>query len=544
MQKTASVLHSSFKSLAIAKSSKDDITSYDDGPMKRQRRRIPRKTNTIGRPSPRPSNLSKSTRSDPTTSVATRRRTPTRKYGLMQYELLSKEEEQYLGKQVRRAVDLKKKLNHVQETKELDRLERIQKQREDMLYLRWDEDDLDEEAFFSMEDKLEEFLMRNRRGSSNKRSGHYIADYGYDFIEADDEEALGLYLHGIDGIDALERFDSRSVISKASASLDMVDITLTNEEIQEELGLPGGRDELIRILVEGSLAKERLIKSNIRLVISISRKWLLRSATSGEGTFNKRILDGTSTRPSLDEVVQEGIMGLATAVERFEPERNLKLSTYATYYITNEVRKCFQSATTGCLRVPPAYFNIRIRYQKLVKIHYSKTGMTLDIQIAADSLGLKKERLEFILRTTQPLIELDGAVVSSLGMGGNGAGKAGSSMQGVETLPTFSDMLQCMEPTPEAVVERSLLRQCLENALAAELSPHERDVIRLRYGLDDGVSRSVKEVMESCGGMLSQTDIRKAESRAYSKLRVPSSVHNQRLMGFATEFAFFETLDG
>lgn len=85
-------------------------------------------------------------------------------------------------------------------------------------------------------------------------------------------------------------------------------------------------------------------------------------------------------------------------------------------------------------------------------------------------------------------------------------------------------------------MEQSLLRQCLEDALAVELSAHERDIIRMRHGLDDGVSRSVKEVVESCGGLLSQDDVRRTESLAYSKLRVPESIHNRRLMGFASEF--------
>ena len=90
--------------------------------------------------------------------------------------------------------------------------------------------------------------------------------------------------------------------------------------------------------------------------------------------------------------------------------------------------------------------------------------------------------------------------------------------------------------SPQAVVEQSLLRQCLENALAAELLPLERDIVRLRHGLDDGKSRTVKEVMESCGGMLSIGDIRTVESRAYKKLRFKHSVHNLRLREFAEEF--------
>jgi hypothetical protein len=81
---------------------------------------------------------------------------------------------------------------------------------------------------------------------------------------------------------------------------------------------------------------------------------------------------------------------------------------------------------------------------------------------------------------------------------------------------------QSLDPSPESLVERSMLRQCLENALAAELSPHERDVLRLRHGLDDGISRSVREVVDSTG--------------AYLKLRHAHSKHNMRLVDFASDF--------
>lgn len=59
------------------------------------------------------------------------------------------------------------------------------------------------------------------------------------------------------------------------------------------------------------------------------------------------------------------------------------------------------------------------------------------------------------------------------------------------------------EPKPDDFVELSILRQCLENAMASELSPHERDIIRLRLGLDDGKTRTVREVVEVCGGAIS-----------------------------------------
>ena len=68
--------------------------------------------------------------------------------------------------------------------------------------------------------------------------------------------------------------------------------------------------------------------------------------------------------------------------------------------------------------------------------------------------------------------------------------------------------------------------------MATELSPHERDVLRLRHGLDDGVSRTIREVAEICGGSLRLSDIRTAEMRAFRKLRSPYSVHTSHLYQF------------
>ena len=115
------------------------------------------------------------------------------------------------------------------------------------------------------------------------------------------------------------------------------------------------------------------------------------------------------------------------------------------------------------------------------------------------------------------------------------------------------------EPTSESIVERSLLRQCIENALAAELSPHERDIVRLRHGLDDGVSKTIKQIRESyyygdssinIGNnstssstphhpqpQISLAYIRTVEKSAYKKLRFPYSIHNARLRDFAPKYA-------
>jgi len=311
-----------------------------------------------------------------------------------------------------------------------------------------------------------------------------------------------------------------------------VDICLTEEDIVETLGIPGGRDELTRILIYGSLARDKLISCNIRLVVSIAKKWFHQSAlVSGEGNDNRltTLYAGSWTRPSLDEAIQEGILGLATAADRFEPQRKLKFGTYATYWITSFIRKCFQQASTGCLRVPPYYHVRKQQYQKIVTEHFRATGESTTIEAVAEEMGLTVKLLRLILKSTESLVSIDGPAVAG-SLPGQG-GKAGSDDVSENNL-LLSNTLSCNEPQPEEKVEMSLLRQCLENAMATELSPHERDVLRLRHGLDDGVSRSVREVVEMCGGNLSASDIRSAELRAFRKLRSPYSVHTYHLLGF------------
>lgn len=139
------------------------------------------------------------------------------------------------------------------------------------------------------------------------------------------------------------------------------------------------------------------------------------------------------------------------------------------------------------------------------------------------------KRLRSALRSTQPLLSLDGPLMASAGpvKGSN----AGSDVMGENEL-LISDTLQCSEARPEEQVELSFLRQCLENAMSAELSPHERDIVRLRLGLDDGVTRTAREVVEVCGGTVSVSEVRLTEQRALKKLRAPFSLQNYQLIAF------------
>jgi hypothetical protein len=160
-----------------------------------------------------------------------------------------------------------------------------------------------------------------------------------------------------------------------------IPIHLLSEKDVISLDVPGGKAQAIEILLEGANAREMLMRKNIKLVISIAKNWMRNSfstenanlggvvvnSSSSKGAGNKKrkfvsqIYDGSWDRPSLDEAVQEGVLGLARAVDRYDPERGLRFSTYATHWVTSYVRVCFQRAVTGCLRVPSQLHDIKVR---------------------------------------------------------------------------------------------------------------------------------------------------------------------------------------
>jgi len=323
---------------------------------------------------------------------------------------------------------------------------------------------------------------------------------------------------------------------------------LSESDVISTLQIPGGRSELVNILLDGAYAREVLMRRNVKLVTSIAKQWMRNSfstananlGTSSSATSNNsgrstrkylsQMYEGSWDRPSLDEAVQEGMLGLARAVDKYDPERGLRFSTYATHWITSYVRVCFQRAVTGCLRVPSQLHDIKSAYQKIVKDHLVSGEEPPEQVDIAKTLGITPQRLSTAIRATGSLVSVDAPVISP-GSGsykGSAAGGDGGNSQELLIL----DTLKCAEPKPEDQVEISFLRQCLENAMASELTPYERDVLRLRLGLDSGTGKTVREIVEICGGGVTMSDVRSAERRAFKKLRSPTSVHTHNLLAY------------
>jgi len=426
-------------------------------------------------------------------------------------ELLSAKEEQALGKKIRKAIALKEELRNIIEEKEATQFERYIKEQEyrrritsDLLYDDFnDREEYDEDFDGLSIEGLDYDPSREIERSRDELESNIKIQFTEDYVD-----------------DVAATSGANSFFSKGPGNQ-----VLVSDEDLAKIGIAGGRKEVSRILIEGAMARDKLMNSNVRLVFSIARKWCQISGKKS-GDPAAAFQSGWG-RPGLDEAVQEGMIGLATAADRFDYKRKLRFSTYATYWITNYVRRCFDRAVTGSLRIPDNYHQMRQRYEKLVSSHYKETGgERVPLNEAAQELGLKPERLELMLRLTEPLAALDAPISSSVMP--MSAGKAGGTDSMTDV--TLGHMISCPDPVPEERVEMSFLRQCLENAMSTELSPHERDIVRIRYGLDDGTSRTAKETSEML--TLSVSDVRKAENSAFRKLRSPYSVHTYNLLGF------------
>lgn len=523
---------------------------------------------------------------------------------MLNHKLLTKEEDLQLGQYVQRANAMQSVVEELLlEKKQREQQQQQQQQEmitadgdfisEDVLYARGNMDGME------MEEELHHLSIYSK--SSVESTVFSEEDHSYfseEEMENDDDEDFGLFSK----VDELEgqhqlmenrkwlggrtSFESKKASSSEkkkkkkkektadketkdkNSNIPLLDVMdqlecLSEDEIVSKLQIPGGRTELKRIFVRGALAKNELIRCNIKLVVSIAKRW----SKNGASPEQRRLNAATP----LEEAMQEGILGLAQAAERYDPERKLRFSTYATFYITNRVRICYRTNSVGSMKVPAHYHDIVAKYYKLRKEDEQLTqGLPSptatgkqDAKSSKDKeetttilskeeemamkIGITLRTLRNALKYTQPITSLDTPVSSSF-IGQNTV-IDGGIIQSSISAPAVSELLPSTmgfiannhnQPsyydhmTPKDHVELSLLRQCLENAMATQLSPHERDVIRLRLGLDDGVSRTVKEVANLCGS--TNNDINSAEKRAYSKLHSPYGLYTNQLLSFLDLF--------